>query len=98
MEGIMAEIREDLLQKLGQIAERQHRDINDVLSDLLAPFDMPEEDMPPANTLAGLAALARKANMRGKHADTVANSREILNTEYAEHLQQRATETDDHPH
>jgi hypothetical protein len=94
----MTQIREDLLQKLEQIAESQHRDVNDVLSDLLAPLTISEEETPPPGTLAALAASARRANIQGEARFTSVNSREILNTEYAEYLQQRLRDSHDDSH
>jgi hypothetical protein len=90
-------IREDILQKLVRIAEAQHRDVNDFLAEVISRFEIPEEEITPVTTLAELGELARKANMRGTGRVTAANSREILNTEYAEYLQERLRDNDDHP-
>jgi hypothetical protein len=96
-------IREDILQKLVRIAEAQHRDINDFLSDVVTMYDFVDqpqseevvesedtlEEIPPANTLAGLAAIAEKLNLQGTGRITSQNIREVLNTEYAEYLEER---------
>src|SRR5687767_549492 len=86
--------REDLLQKLHDLAQRQGRTVDDVLADFLAPYEESPveedgEDVPPPGTAARLVYEMDKANFYSDFTDTVERSREILNTEYAEYLLKR---------
>jgi hypothetical protein len=78
--------------QLLDIARRENRSVEAVLDDLLADY-RPETEQPKPGTFAALAEAARRANLRSEHpVDTSERSREILHSEYAEHLKRRMDE------
>lgn len=86
--------REDLLTQLRDLADRRNRSVDEMMEELLAPYQQelrPEPfdpDNPPPGTLAALAKAAREAGLYAE-VDTSERSREILKTEYAEHLKKK---------
>lgn len=75
--------REELLVQLRHLADKRHRSVDEMMEELLAPYQqelqtdpVEDEDAPPG-TLAALAKAAREAGLHAE-VDTSARSREIL--------------------
>ena len=86
--------------RLRAIAERENRSIEQMLAVLLNRFEsigkppmddsmtVPDE-VPPERTLSAFAKVVREMGVETGQTDIVDRSREILNTEYADHLHAR---------
>ena len=87
---MVTKIPDDLLQELEDIAQAEGRTSADVLRVMLSRYPRPKPDAPPPGSLAELAQKAREAGLSSPHpVDTSERSREILKTEYADHLKRR---------
>jgi len=85
------DIPEDVSLRLEQLAKQQNADIGELLRDLLARYEDERDDK--AKRRATGADFARNAKAAGlaspEPVDTSARSREILNTEFADYLDER---------
>lgn len=85
------DLPDDVAQRLTQLAEQQGASIADVLEKLLDQYGTPRP-----GSLAEMAQNAREASISSPEpVDTAANSREILQNEYADYLKRRI-DYDDH--
>jgi len=90
----MADIlREDLLQKLNDLARQSGRSVDDLVEDMLNRYTMESQDGSayPDGSLAALAQNALEADIHTGASDTAERSREILNTEFVDYLKGRMT-------
>lgn len=89
----MAEmLRNDLLQKLYDIAEHQQRSINELVEDVISRYQA--EDT-PANSLARLATGGRDMPPIGNHPAISEQADAILKDEFADYLLKRMTSSDE---
>ena len=85
---MLIEVSEEIGLQLKQLANERELTIEELVSAMLDQYDIKRNSV----TLAELAANAEKADLATAHpVDTSARSREILNTEYADYLNQRRT-------
>lgn len=85
----------DLAEKIEEIAVREQRSVEEVLARMVEQYavrDAPPSDaagVPPRGTLARLAYEALRGGFDSGDPDLVDKSREILNTEFPNHLSKR---------
>jgi hypothetical protein len=83
---MLMNIPEDVAQRLNQLAQQEGASVGDLLKSLLDRYTAPA----PSGSLADMAHNARATGLTsGQQVDTAQQSREILNTEYADYLKQR---------
>jgi vacuolar-type H+-ATPase subunit H len=92
----MAELRvaEHLVRQLKEIAEREHRSVDDVVETMIEQYQpsVGEAKEDTSNEESGLWVLAKTAQELGLssgQSNISERSREILNTEYPEYLMRR---------
>lgn len=85
------DIPEDVALRLEQLAEQRDTDLGDLLRDMIERYANEQTaDEKPWATLADLARHAKQMNMASPEpVNTAQQSREILNTEYADYLKSR---------
>lgn len=89
---------EDVAFRLLEIARREERPVEAVLKSMLANYTQPEsdEDEPKPGTFAALAASARRAGLASENpVDTSERTREIMKTEFADHISRHTNEQTD---
>lgn len=92
---MLINIPEDVAQRLEQLAQQEGRSIGEVLNNLLNRYNAGS----PPGSLAELAQNAREAGLASAEpVDTADRSREILTTEYADHLKRRTGQGSDADH
>lgn len=89
-------LREDLLQRLDELARAEHRSLNDFVEDLLLRYvpsapsiSDPEIEALPPGSLSRLIATGRQMPAFGGPDDVSERADEILRNEYAEYLLNR---------
>jgi hypothetical protein len=85
------DIRDDLAKRLHELAQQQNRSVDEVLEELLSPYQSQSlsaenSDIPPQGTAARMIYEAQRAGFRSGQTDTAERSREILHNEFAKHL------------
>ncbi len=88
---MMLDIPDNIARRLQALAERNDRRVEDVLSEILDQIESKAcTDETQWATLADLARHAKLMNMASPHAVNIdESSRDILNTEFADYLQER---------
>ena len=85
------EVSEEIGLQLKQLADERDLTIEELISTMLDSYDVKRRK---GVTLADFAKMASKARLStAEPADAADNSRDILNTRYAEHLKQRGMST-----
>ncbi|MBZ0318732.1 MAG: ribbon-helix-helix protein, CopG family [Anaerolineae bacterium] len=86
-------LREDLLQRLDELARAEHRSLNDFVEDLLLRYvpsapsiSDPEIEALPPGSFARLGAAGRGMPPIGEPDDTSERADEILRNEFADYL------------
>ena len=88
---MLINISDDIAERLKTIAEAQNKTIEDILDMLLQQY----QPIQSTFTMADLARNALAANIASSEVvDTADNSREILNTEFADYLKRQNEEND----
>lgn len=98
-------ISDEIARRLKVVAQLQHRSMDDVaaaileqhISETLPQLD-PENDATDEalpGSLAAFVKAAQEAGFHGKEIDVADRSREILDTEFAEHLRRRMEQSNE---
>src|SRR5262245_32536173 len=95
-------LREDLLQRLDELARAEHRSINEFVEDILTHYappayasNDPEIEALPLGSLARLAAAGRGMPPIGEPDNTSEIADDILRDEYADYLLARVNRSTD---
>lgn len=88
----LIELPDDIANRLNELAAQQDASVGELIERMLSRYTQPS-----SGSLAEMAQNAREANLASvEPVDTAANSREILNNEYADTLKQRIDDDDHH--
>jgi hypothetical protein len=82
-------IDDALARQLRELAQRENRSVDEVMASLLAQYTPNQGNSLSKDPLLTLADAARKFDLRSSRSDISSRSREILNSEWPEHLKYR---------
>jgi hypothetical protein len=90
-------------ERLQQLAQDKHQTIEEIIEEALGPYVQNQDKKmpggePPPSSLARIARLATRNPIEVAATDIAERSRDILCTEYTEHLLKRGATTDDASH